>query len=291
MTTRDVKLNGTKLVFEDEGVGDPLLLLHGSMGSASYWDVLVPLLLADYRCVRLEFPGHGRSERSPAAAYAIDDQVDVAIQFLTEVTGPCIVVGASAGAGTAFGVAACRPDLIKGIYSDDAYPGIYTGTWISNSPNVSFFRFVGAVLRSMPPGFSMAEYAAALGHARLGPATMFDLQGPEFVAFFARLTASTDPAFFDVVTNPDAFWTDGYVSSVVRDLRCPVHIAYGDPDQGSLVPVAHIDALANAGVDVTRTHFPGAGHAISPLFPVQSHADIRSFAERVPRTRDPSLRQ
>ena len=43
---------------------------------------------------------------SPAAAYGIDDQVDVAIQFLAEVTGPCIVIGTPAGAGTAFGALA-----------------------------------------------------------------------------------------------------------------------------------------------------------------------------------------
>jgi pimeloyl-ACP methyl ester carboxylesterase len=281
VTTRDIKLNGMNLVFEDEGSGDPLVLLHGSMGSARYWDVLVPLLLDNYRCVRLEFPGHGRSDRSPAAAYGIDDQVDVAVQFLAEVTGSCIVIGASAGAGTAFGAAARRPDLVKGIYSDDAYPGIYTGSWIASSPYVTFFRLVGAVLRSMPSGFSVAEYAAALGQTRLGQATMFDIQGPEFVAFFARLTVSTDHAFFDVVTNPDSFWSDDEVSSVVSSVRCPVHIAYGDPDQGSLVRVAQIDDLANAGVDVTRTYFPGAGHAISPMFPLQSHTDIKSFVERV----------
>ena len=39
-------------------------------------------------------------------------------------------------------------------FSDDAYPGIYTGSWIGSSPYVSFFRFVGAVLGSMPPGES-----------------------------------------------------------------------------------------------------------------------------------------
>ncbi len=34
---------------------------------------------------------------------------------------------------------------------------------------------------------------------------MFDLRGHEFVAFFAQLTASTDQAFFDVVTDSEAF--------------------------------------------------------------------------------------
>ena len=75
------------LVFEDEGKGEPLVLFHGSMASAPFWDILVPQLLVDHRCIRLEFPGHGRSDRSPTAAYSLSDQVDIAIKFLEEVTG------------------------------------------------------------------------------------------------------------------------------------------------------------------------------------------------------------
>ena len=166
---------------------------------------------------------------------------------------------------------------MKAIYSDDAFPGIYTASWVSQHPFVRLFDVVGGVLRSMPAGFAVAEYAAALGQARLGPGTMFELQGPAFVAFFAQITASTDPAFFDVVTAPAGLWTDADVAEVVRGIRCPVHVAYGDVDRGSLVPLAEIDALASAGVDVSRTHFAGAGHMISPLFPAESNADIRSF--------------
>jgi pimeloyl-ACP methyl ester carboxylesterase len=281
MATCTTSISGMNLVFEDEGAGEPLVLFHGSMSSAAYWDVVVPQLLVDHRCFRLEFPGHGRSDRSPTAAYGIQDQVDVAIQYLERVTGPSVVIGASAGAGTAFGVAARRPDLVKGIYSDDAYPGIYTATWIRGNPFVRLFDVVGGVLRSMPAGFAVAEYAAALGQARIGPGTMFELQGPAFVAFFAQFSAGTDPAFFDVVTDPDGFWTTNDVADIVRAVRCPVHVAYGDLDRGSLVPVAEIDSLAAAGVDVSRTHFAGAGHAISPLFPAQSHADICSFLARL----------
>lgn len=281
MTTRDLHLDGRWIVYDDEGSGPPLVFLHGSMGSAVYWEGMAPCLLGDHRCVRPDFPGHGRSARSPEAAYGIEDQVDVTIRLLDAVVGPCVLVGASAGAGTAFGVAARRPDLVRGIYSDDAYPGLYTSSWIRQSPFVAFFRLVGRVLRSMPPGFTVTEYASVLGHSRLGPRTMFDLRGPAFVSFFARLTASTDPAFFDVVTDPARFWTDEQVDAVTRGLRCPVHIAYGDAAQGSLVPPSRIDALTAAGVEVTRTYFPGAGHAISPFFPAQSHQDLRSFLGRL----------
>jgi pimeloyl-ACP methyl ester carboxylesterase len=75
--------------------------------------------------------------------------------------------------------------------------------------------------------------------------------------------------------------TDDEVAAVVRGVRCPVHVAYGDAAAGSLVPVAEIDALAAAGMAVTRTHVPGAGHALSPLFPARCHADLRRFLARI----------
>lgn len=280
MVTRTMVFNGMNLVFEDEGSGEPLVFLHGSMGSAPYWDVVIPPLLVDHRCLRLEFPGHGRSDRSPAAAYSIEDQADAAIEFLEHEIGPSVVIGASAGAGTAFAVAARRPDLVKAIYSEDAHPWIYTGAWIRTNPFVKLFHLVGAVLRSMPPGSSVAEYAAALGQTMVGTATMFELRGPAVIAFIARFSHLTDPAYFDVVTDPDRFWTDDKVAEVIHGVRCPVHVAYGDIDQGSLVSTATLDALA-ATTDVSRTHFPGAGHAISPWFPAQSHTDIRSFLARI----------
>jgi hypothetical protein len=47
MTPRHVHIDGLRLVYDDEGHGAPLVFLHGSMGSALYWEGLVPLLLGD----------------------------------------------------------------------------------------------------------------------------------------------------------------------------------------------------------------------------------------------------
>src|ERR687888_143051 len=50
MTTRRV----AGIAFDSEGVGEPLLLMHGTGGSRSHW-----------KPVFLDFPGHGESDPPP----------------------------------------------------------------------------------------------------------------------------------------------------------------------------------------------------------------------------------
>jgi haloalkane dehalogenase len=105
-------------VYEDEGEGTPLVFLHGAMSCALYWKNLVPQLLGEHRCIRVAFAGHGRSDRDPRAAYTIRDNVRRTAELLDREIGPAVLVGASWGGGTAFGVAAQRPELVQAIYSE-----------------------------------------------------------------------------------------------------------------------------------------------------------------------------
>lgn len=281
MLERRLQTDNLSLAFDDDGSGEPLVFLHGGTASAEYWESLVPQLLGDFRCVRLEFAGHGRSDRSPTAAYSIDDQVRAAVGLLENETGPAIIVGQSGGAATAFGAAAQRPDLVKGIFSEDAYPGIYTSHWISTNPFVQNFRATGDLVRSLPLGFSIAEFAAATGRRTIGPTTIMEALGPEVVAFMARIRYRTDPVYYDTVVDPSRYWSVEQCASIVRSVSCPVHIAFGDIATGSLVPEHEIDALVAAGVNVTRQHYPRASHVITPFHAREIHMDVRRLIERV----------
>ncbi|MFN0089120.1 MAG: alpha/beta fold hydrolase [Acidimicrobiales bacterium] len=278
VTTKNITVDGVRLVYDDDGTGMPLLFLHGGSASADYWESLVPMLLDDYRCLRLEFAGHGRSDRSPAGAYSINDQARAAIALLEQETGPAVIVGQSGGAATAFAAAAKRPELVRAIYCEDAYPGIYTAAWIGSNPFVRGFTATGEIFRSLPEGFSAAQLAAATGATQRAPGlTMMDLLGPEAVAFMARIRLHTDPLYFDTVVDPGKYWTEDDVAAVIAAVRCPVHIAYGDLNTGSLVPETEIDALVSAGMNVTRQHFPGASHVITPFNTRAVHEDLRRF--------------
>src|SRR4051794_33686494 len=105
---------------EDDGDRDrpPLLLLHGITSSVRTWDWWVPELVERFRVLRLDFRGHGRSDRAPGA-YDPAGYVSDAVAVLAEVGQPAIVLGHSLGGATAAALAQQRPDLLVAAAMED----------------------------------------------------------------------------------------------------------------------------------------------------------------------------
>lgn len=60
-TLKAVAEDGTEIVYEIDGTGEPLLLIHGAMENRSVWDEVMPLLDQEYQVIRLDLRGHGES--------------------------------------------------------------------------------------------------------------------------------------------------------------------------------------------------------------------------------------
>jgi 3-oxoadipate enol-lactonase len=58
-----------------EGIGPPLILIHGIGASRHSWDGLIGHLKSDFRCVSYDLRGHGRSPL-PKPPYTLDDLVE-----------------------------------------------------------------------------------------------------------------------------------------------------------------------------------------------------------------------
>jgi 3-oxoadipate enol-lactonase len=58
-----------------EGIGPPLILIHGIGASRHSWDGLIRHLKSDFRCVSYDLRGHGLSP-SPTPPYTLDDLVE-----------------------------------------------------------------------------------------------------------------------------------------------------------------------------------------------------------------------
>ena len=78
--------------------GPAVLLLHGVSGSTATYDFLVPGY-PGHRLHRLDFRGHGRSDRAPGA-YLLDDYASDA-EAVLDAIGPALIVGHSLGGITA----------------------------------------------------------------------------------------------------------------------------------------------------------------------------------------------
>ena len=98
----------------------PILLLHGITSSGGTWNWLVPELAERFRVLRLDFRGHGDSDRAPDQ-YTSSGYVSDAVATLEQVAGErAIVMGHSLGGATAAALAQRHPGLLRAAIMEDA---------------------------------------------------------------------------------------------------------------------------------------------------------------------------
>lgn len=99
----------------DEGVGHPVILLHGLASSSVTFEMVVPLLRDTHRVVSLDLLGFGDSPAPPTATYTLEEHVaavDRTIRSL-KLKGRVTLVGHSLGALIAARYAAEKPSMLS----------------------------------------------------------------------------------------------------------------------------------------------------------------------------------
>jgi pimeloyl-ACP methyl ester carboxylesterase len=110
-----VELPGVKTWYETEGLGDPLVLLHGGFCTNETWGAQRADLAARYRLFLPERRGHGHTP-DVEGPLSYQDMADDTAAFIESVVGgPAHVVGWSDGGVVALLVAIARPDLVRKI--------------------------------------------------------------------------------------------------------------------------------------------------------------------------------
>lgn len=106
-------LNGVHLHYDIAGIGDTVVLTHGSWGDGAGWQPTVDVLSQSHRVVTWDRRGHSRSAdgHGPGSIPQDVDDLTALIEHIAD--SPVHAVGNSYGAVITYALAAARPDHVR----------------------------------------------------------------------------------------------------------------------------------------------------------------------------------
>lgn len=108
--------------YVDEGSGRPVLMLHGNPTWSFLYRTLIARLREDFRCVALDYPGFGLSDRPAGYGYTPGEQAQVVHALVEHLDlEDMVVVGQDWGGPIGLWVAAREPKRVGGL--------VFGNTW------------------------------------------------------------------------------------------------------------------------------------------------------------------
>lgn len=102
-----------QLFFQDEGHGEPVVLLHGFLENSKMWDNLKPTILKNHRVICIDLLGHGQTG-CIGYIHTMKDMADAVLAVLNHLKiEDYSVIGHSMGGYVALALVETHPEKIK----------------------------------------------------------------------------------------------------------------------------------------------------------------------------------
>jgi pimeloyl-ACP methyl ester carboxylesterase len=255
-----VNTDDGKLYYEIAGKGENIVLLHDGMVNCFIWDEQFQVLAKNYRVVRYDRRGYGKST-DPREKYShIDDLNQVFNQLKIE---KAIVFGMSSGGGLAINFALTYPEKVKGL--------VLVGAVVSGFGYTSHMTFRG-------------------GH--FNPAEMSDPE--KLIKYFImddpyEIYSGNVKAKEKVMKLLPYMGRDNRIPTIppekvavrfLSEIKVPTLILVGEFD----IPDVHAHAgVINAGIQNSKREIiPKSGHLIPIEQPELFNEAVISFLNKIP---------
>jgi pimeloyl-ACP methyl ester carboxylesterase len=196
-----VEANGVNYYYEIHGEGEPLLLLHGGLGSIEMFGPILPIFTEERQVIGVDLHGHGRTALAERKISLIDMGDDLAIVLSELGYGQVDVLGYSMGGGVALRLAVQHPETVRRLVVASA-PFAQDGFYPEMLPQQAS---VGAAMAD-----SMKETPMYQSYVALAP------HPEEFPQLLDRMG--------ELMRQPYNWGED------VKSLQMPVMLVYGDSD-------------------------------------------------------------
>lgn len=142
-----IPVNGIKMYYEISGTGEPLLLLHGGLGSIGMFAPVMSALSAGRQVIAVDLYGHGRTALTDRSMNLIDMGDDLAALLKQLGFAQVDVLGYSMGGGAGLRLAIQHPEMVRrlavvsaGFSRDGFYPDILAQQVQVNASAMEFMK-------------------------------------------------------------------------------------------------------------------------------------------------------
>ncbi len=118
-SVKEMTIEVVKLKYVDQGKGEPVVFVHGSVSDHRVWeDQREAVVAAGYRYIALDLRYHGDTPwTDDGAKYSMATQVSDLTAFIKQLdVGPVHVVGWSSGSNFAIGLGVLHPELVRSLF-------------------------------------------------------------------------------------------------------------------------------------------------------------------------------
>lgn len=250
--------------WDEEGSGDPVLLIMGLGYSSDMWFRLVPELSTRFRTLRFDNRGVGRTG-VPPGPYPVDTMAADAVAVLDAAgIDRAHVVGASMGGFIAQEVALQHPDRVRSLTLGCTGPG---GEQMVPADPAALEMIMA---RSTMSAEEAAEVAIPFVYASTTPRERIDED------FRVRMEIPTTPEGYTNQVLGVTGWGGAYER--LGTIKVPTLVLHGTADR--LVDPDNAKVLADAIPDAELVLLEGASHVFFTDQPEASAKAIVSFLER-----------
>ena len=244
-----IEANGIEINYDRDGSGEPMVLVHGGWSDRNVWAQVAPTLARSHDVVVYDRRGHGLSRRGVDATRR-DHEDDLAGLIEALDLGSPTLVGTSYGGSIALGLAARRPDLVRGLIVHE--PPLME--LVADDPRVQ--GELAAAQVSIEEVFARVLRGDAAGAARqfvehvVFEPGAWELMPPEL----RHTMVDSAPAFVADLSDPS--WAGLEAPGAVE---CPVLLTQGDesPEWFRLIVAQLARSIGQARVHT----YEGSGHA------------------------------
>ena len=244
------------------GAGPALICVHGFTTTSEFWKEQVELFSRNYKLIRPDLPGHGKSPQPRERKYTIDAYVgDLELLFSQLDIKTAVLIGLSMGGTIAQQFALHNPKLLHGLV------------------------LVGATAHGLGPDVNADTVINAIGKFGIAAASQnvieqsFGSGAPRALIEFAKKEVVRTPEF--VARDAIKSLNQADLRSELKAISAPTLVIVGDEDV--ITPPSESQALATEIPHAELAIISKAGHFPMLEQPAVFNRALKMFLERLDR--------